>query len=176
MLYKLTGETRYQAGVRHAVDFLRSAFRDPATGGYAWMIDWHGGQATVLDDTRHCYGMAFVMLAYAHAFKSGVTEAREWLAETFDLAEKHFWEPAAELYGDEAKADWTLLPYRGQNANMHACEAMIYAYSATGERRYIERAETLANAITRRQAALANGLIWEHYHQDWSVDWELQPA
>ena len=172
MLYKLTGETRYQAGVRHAVDFLRSAFRDPATGGYAWMIDWHGGQATVLDDTRHCYGMAFVMLAYAHAFKSGVTEAREWLAEAFDLAEKHFWEPAAELYGDEAKADWTLLPYRGQNANMHACEAMIYAYSATGERRYIERAETLANAITRRQAALANGLIWEHYHQDWSVDWE----
>ena len=116
--------------------------------------------------------MAFVMLAYAHAFKSGVAEAREWLAETFDLAEKHFWEPAAELYGDEARADWTLLPYRGQNANMHACEAMIYAYSATGERRYIERAETLANAITRRQAALANGLIWEHYHQDWSVDWE----
>ena len=170
--FKLTGETRYQGGVRHAVDFLRKAFRDSATGGYAWMIDWHGGQATVLDDTRHCYGMAFVMLAYAHAFKSGVAEAREWLAETFDPAEKHFWEPAAELYGDEARADWTLLPYRGQNANMHACEAMIYAYSATGERRYIERAETLANAITRRQAALANGLIWEHYHQDWSVDWE----
>lgn len=172
MLFQLTGEARYQAGLRHAVDFLHNVFRDPLTGGYAWMLDWDGKQARVLDDTRHCYGMAFVMLAYAHAFKSGVVEARDWLAETFDLAEKHFWEPAAELYGDEAKADWTLLPYRGQNANMHACEAMIYAYSATGERRYIERAETLANAITRRQAALANGLIWEHYHQDWSVDWE----
>jgi len=23
-----------------------------------------------------------------------------------------------------------------------------------------------------RQAALANGLVWEHYHDDWSVDWD----
>ena len=172
MLYALTGETRYQTGVRHATDFLRTAFRDPATGGYAWMIDWHEGKAKVLDDTRHCYGMAFVMLAYAHALKSGVAKARVWLEETFDLAEKHFWEPAAGLYADEATANWKLAPYRGQNANMHSCEAMIAAFSATGEHRYIERAETLAQSIICRQAALANGLIWEHYHQDWSIDWD----
>ena len=66
--------------------------------------------------------------------RARVQEAREWLAETFDLAEKHFWEPAAELYGDEAKADWTLLPYRGQNANMHACEALIAAFEADLDR------------------------------------------
>ena len=172
MLFQLTGEARYQAGVRHAVNFLRNVFRDPVTGGYAWMLDWDGKEARVLDDTRHCYGMAFVMLAYAHALKAGVEEARGWLSETFDLAEKHFWEPAAQLYADEAGPDWKTSSYRGQNANMHACEAMIYCYAATGERRYIERAETLAHAITVRQAALANNLIWEHYKQDWSVDWE----
>lgn len=172
MLYKLTGEARFQAGVRHAVEFLRTAFLDPATGGYAWVIDWHEGRATVLDATRHCYGMAFVMLAYAHAIQSGIEEARPWLAETFVLAEKVFWEPAAQLYADEATPDWKLSSYRGQNANMHACEAMIAAYSATREPRYIERAETLAQSITVRQAALANDLIWEHYHQDWSVDWD----
>jgi glucose-6-phosphate isomerase len=172
MLGQLTGEARFKQGMRHGLDFLRSAFRDPATGGYAWMLDWHEGKATVLDATRHCYGMAFVMLAYAHALKSGVEEARGWLAETFDLAEKHFWEESAGLYADEAQPDWTLSSYRGQNANMHACEAMIYAFAASGERRYIERAETLARNITCRQAALANDMIWEHYHQDWSVDWE----
>ena len=172
MLYKLTGEARFQKGVRHAADFLRSAFRDPASGGYAWMIAWQDGKATVLDDTRHCYGMAFVMLAYAHALKSGVEEARGWLSETFDLAEQHLWEPAAGLYADEATADWTCSSYRGQNANMHACEAMISCYAATGEKRYIERAERLAHNITVRQAALAGDMIWEHYHQDWSVDWE----
>ena len=172
MLYKLTGDARYQAGVRHAVEFLRTAFLDPQTGGYAWLIDWHEGRATVLDDTRHCYGMAFVMLAYAHALMSGVSEARDWLAQTFDLAEQHLWEPAAGLYADEATPDWNLASYRGQNANMHSCEAMISAFAATGEQRYIERAETLAHNITCRQAALSNDFIWEHYNTDWSVDWD----
>ena len=172
MLYALTGEKRFQDGVRHATDFLRTAFRDPATGGYAWLIVWHEGKAKVLDDTRHCYGMAFVMLAYAHALKSGVAEARGWLAETFDLAEKHFWEASAGLYADEATADWKLASYRGQNANMHSCEAMLTAFAATGERRYIERAETLAQSITVRQAGLSNNLIWEHYHPDWTIDWD----
>jgi glucose-6-phosphate isomerase len=172
MLYQLTGAAHYQRSVHHAVEFLLKAFRDPATGGYAWMIDWHDGKATVLDGTRHCYGLAFVMLAYAHALICGVDEARGWLAETFDLAERHFWEPDAELYADEATPDWTLSPYRGQNANMHACEAMIAAYAATGQTHYIQRAECLAHNITCRQAALANGLVWEHYHPDWSVDWD----
>ena len=172
MLYQLTGETPYQQDMRHAVSFLRNVFRDPVSGGYAWLLDWHEGQATVLDATRHCYGMAFVMLAYAHAYKAGVSEARDWLAETFDLAEKHFWNETDGLYGDEATPDWILQPYRGQNANMHACEAMIYAYTATGEARYIQRAETLARNITCRQAALANDMVWEHYDTHWQVDWE----
>src|SRR5690606_22485206 len=63
-------------------------------------------------------------------------------------------------------------PYRGQNANMHACEAWLAAYEATGEARYLERAATLASNMTRRQAALAGDLVWEHYHSDWSVDWD----
>ena len=40
------------------------------------------------------------------------------------------------------------------------------------ERRELGRPELLASHITQRQAALANGLIWEHYHVDWSVDWD----
>lgn len=172
MLFQLGGEARFRDGARHAVAFLRDAFRDPATGGYAWLIDWRQGRATVLDATRHCYGLAFVMLAYAHALNSGVEEARTWLAETFDLAECHFWQDAAGLYADEAQPDWTVSPYRGQNANMHACEAMLYAFVASGEARYLARAETLARNVTVRQAALADGLVWEHYRADWSVDWD----
>ena len=172
MLYRATGEVSYQNAMRHALDFLRSAFRDPVTGGYAWLIDWHQGQVQVRDATRHCYGMAFVMLAYAHAAMGGIGEARGWLAETFALAEQHLWDAAAGLYADEATPDWTLSPYRGQNANMHACEAMIAAFMATGEQGYLQRAEALAQAITCRQAALAGNMIWEHYRADWSVDWE----
>ena len=26
--------------------------------------------------------------------------------------------------------------------------------------------------MTRRQAAKADGLVWEHYDRDWNVDWD----
>ena len=45
-------------------------------GGYAWQIDWRDGRATRQDGTNHCYGLAFVLLAHAHALMAGVEEAR----------------------------------------------------------------------------------------------------
>jgi mannose/cellobiose epimerase-like protein (N-acyl-D-glucosamine 2-epimerase family) len=101
-----------------------------------------------------------------------MVEARAYIDETFDLMEHHFWSGQYGLYADEATPLWQVLPYRGQNANMHACEAMLAAFDATGELRYPQRAETLARNITVRQAGLANDLVWEHYHADWSVDWD----
>ncbi len=47
---------------------------------------------------------------------------------------------------------------------------LLAAFDATGQSRYLDRAEQLARNITLRQAGLADGLIWEHYHADWSVD------
>ena len=41
-----------------------------------------------------------------------------------------------------------------------------------GEPRYLQRAATLAESVTGRLAALAGGLIWEHYRADWAVDWD----
>jgi len=157
--------------VAHALAFVRGAHAQP-TGGYAWLLDWHEGRARVIDGTHHCYGLAFVLLAHAHAAEAGVAGAREGIAETFDLMERRFWQPARTLYADEATAAWQLSPYRGQNANMHACEAMLAAHAATGQVHYLDRALTLADAITRRQAALAGGLVWEHYREDWSPDWD----
>ncbi len=169
MAYRHFGRPDYLGGVKHGVAYLREAHRNPQTEGYAWLL----GRSGVLDATNHCYGLAFVLLASAHALKAGLAAARRDVAETFDLLERRFWRADAGLYADEASADWTRLsPYRGQNANMHGCEALIAAFEATGQRHYLERAATLARNITVRQAALANGLVWEHYHADWSVDWD----
>jgi mannose/cellobiose epimerase-like protein (N-acyl-D-glucosamine 2-epimerase family) len=55
---------------------------------------------------------------------------------------------------------------------MHACEAMLAAHAATGEARYLDRALTLSTSITQRQALQAGGLVWEHYHTDWTPDWD----
>lgn len=160
---------QYLDAVKHGVDYLRNAHLNPATGGYAWILQGK----RVVDDHNHCYGLAFVMLAYACAIKAGMAEAEIWLRETYELMETHFWSEDDGLYRDDISADWkTVSPYRGQNANMHSCEAMIAAYEATREQRYLDRAFTLAQNITQRQAALTDDLIWEHYKTDWSVDWD----
>jgi mannose/cellobiose epimerase-like protein (N-acyl-D-glucosamine 2-epimerase family) len=163
----------YLDNTRRAVEFLRKVHRNPTTGGYAWQLSWKDGKAEVLDATNHCYGLAFVLLAYAHATMAGIVEAREWLNETFALMEARFWEPAAKLYADEASADWKLSPYRGQNANMHATEACLAAYEATGEERYLERALQVATSVHQKLAAQTDGtMIWEHYTRDWAVNWD----
>jgi mannose/cellobiose epimerase-like protein (N-acyl-D-glucosamine 2-epimerase family) len=170
--YRRFGNAADLEAVWHGLTFLQRAHALPQDG-YAWQIDWHKGRATVQDSAQHCYGWAFVLLAHAHALMAGVEEAHAGLEHAWDAMERHFWEPEHRLYADEATADWRIGDYRGQNANMHACEAMMAAYEATHEVRYLERALMLAESITGRQAVLADGLVWEHYHADWSVDWDF---
>lgn len=173
MAWRRYGREDDRAALRHGLKFLREAHRNAETGGYAWVLHSKDGKVEVADGTNHCYGLAFVLLAYSHALMAGEEMARPWIAEVVALMERRFWEPEHGLYADEASSDWsTLYPYRGQNANMHACEAFLAAWEATGELGFLERARLLAENITTRQAALANGLVWEHYRQDWSVDWD----
>ncbi len=166
--YRRFGLVEYLDAARHGIDFLRRWHRSAQTGGYAWtLLD-----GEPLDATNHCYGLAFVLLAYARALEAGIAEAGEYLEETWRLMQRRFWEPAHGLYADEATPQWEVSAYRGQNANMHACEAMLAAYEASGEQRYLDRAALLADNVVNRQAGLTGGMVWEHYRADWSPDWD----
>ena len=164
-------EPQYLDYTRHALDFLHRAHRG-ADGGHAWLLDWRDGQARVLDGTHHAYGLAFVLLAHAQALAAGLGDAREGLESAYALMEQRFWEPASQLYADEADSHWHVRPYRGQNANMHATEACLAAFEATQDPRFLDRAAVLAESVVQRLTATTDGLIWEHYHEDWTVDWE----
>jgi len=168
MAYNEFGNAEYLDAVHHGLRYLRDVHRNPATGGYAWTI--RDGKPE--DTMYHAYGVAFVLLAYSTAKKAGVHEAEAWMDETWELLEKHYWDADAGLYRDEANDQWQFTDYRGQNANMHMCEAMLAAYQASDEPRYLERALQLADNMTRRQAAKADGLVWEHYDVNWNVDWK----
>mgnify|MGYP001168150600 FL=1 len=158
----------YLAAACHGLNYLRSAHLNSHGGGYAWLI--RDGQQ--VDKTNHCYGLAFVLLAYSSAAKAGITKAQDYVHETFALMERHFWLPEHGLYADEASADWqTLSAYRGQNANMHSCEALIAAFEATGHEPYLDRATLLAHNICVRQTQTTQGQIWEHYNRAWQPDW-----
>jgi len=122
--------------------------------------------------TQQAYGYAFVLLAYAAARKAGIVTSNDMLLKTYQQLESRFWQADFGLYADEISPEGELSSYRGQNSNMHLCEAMLAAYEASNEQVFLTRAQTLAQNIAFRQADLTDGLIWEHYTTDFQPDWE----
>ena len=168
MAYLEFNDEQDLALVKHSLDYLNSVHKQ-ANGGYAWLLE----NNKVVDGTNHCYGLAFVLLANAVALKAGIEQSRTSIEQTWQLLEEKFFEPNFGLYADEYNQDFSVLsPYRGQNANMHMCEALITTFEATGDEKYLKRAYLLAHNMTQTLAAQADGLIWEHYSQDWQVDWQ----
>jgi len=168
MAAKEFNNSEYLDVAQHGIDYLRQFHLNSKTGGYAWVLN----DKEIQDSTNYCYGLAFVLLAYSTAYKAGLSEAKNYIDETFNLMEKYFWSADDGLYYDEISADWSRVSeYRGQNANMHSCEALIMAFEATQEEKYLQRALLIARNICQRQAKLADGLIWEHYNSDWQIDW-----
>ena len=158
----------WRASAQHGLDYVSNQHFDAKRGAYHWLM----ADDKPLEQENYCYGLAFVLLMYAGALKAGFTRAKQGLSETFDLLEQRFWQPEFGLYADQASADWqSYSDYRGQNANMHACEAMIAAFEASGEQKYLDRALLIAEHICVRQTQTTDGLIWEHYTQHWQVDW-----
>ncbi len=161
-------DPEYKDAAELGLKFLREAHQQP-DGGFAWLLN--GKQ--VKDDTRYCYGHAFVLLAAAVATKAQIQGAREFTSEVYEILEKNFWDKNSELYVDEMEKDWkNISPYRGQNANMHMCEAMLSSFEATKEKKYLDRAHTLAKRICLDLTKNTGGLIWEHFNTDWTPDWD----
>lgn len=172
MRYLHTAEQKDLELVEHGLAFLENVHKQP-TGGYAWLIKGN----KVLDGTNRCYGLAFVLLANAIALKAGVTSAKNTIERVWALLEDKYFEPKYQLYLDEYNSDFSIAgSYRGQNANMHMCEALLMVFEATSDQKYLERAYTLADTMINVQASLANGLVWEHYNRDWEIDWDYNKS
>jgi mannose/cellobiose epimerase-like protein (N-acyl-D-glucosamine 2-epimerase family) len=159
--------TAVRTQTERGVANLWSAFRDDRHGGYHWRLDGR----TPVASRRVCYGHAFVLLAYARAASAGIDGARRGLADAAEVLESQFYEPAAGLYRSEFDEAWTeSADYRGQNANMHVCEALLAAHEATGDRGHLYRATRLAERLCVDLTATTDGRIWEHYTADWTHD------
>jgi len=153
--------------VMQGLDFIESVHKREDGKGYHWSVQ----DGEPRDTDQYCYGYAFLVLTYANAYKAGIEGAKQNLELVKKLMDNYFWEPEIGLYADQYSLEkQALLSYRGQNANMHACEAFISAFDATGEKPYLERAFELAKNIVCTQTQTTKGLIWEHYKSDWSLD------
>ena len=165
---EISGDSRFEIFWQHGLRFLREHHWQNERQGYVWTF----ADGKPEDETNHCYGLAFVMLAYAACLMRGEESARADIFHTYELLEKHFWQPEAQLYADEISPDWSrTTEYRGQNANMHCCEALLFAYEATQDDQFLDRAYQLAQTIAVQQADKGEGLIWEHFDSQLNVDW-----
>lgn len=148
------------------MEFIKRVHRQP-TGHYAWVIE----NGVVTDGRAMAYGHAFVMLAAASLVLAGVKDEVATIEQVWDFMETHFWDEKSQAYADELDESLTELdPYRGQNANMHTCEALLLAMKATGNTQYLDRAAVLAKRFAIDLADVNGGLIWEHYDTHWQCD------
>ncbi len=165
--YELFGHAGYRQKALHGLDYILTHHWDERRRGYNWTLE--GSRAT--DQTNHCYGLAFVLLMHSALRQAGIDDG-DGIEESFQLLENRFWLPDDGIYADEASSDWSQLsPYRGQNANMHACEALLGAFEATNDTRYLDRAHALSRKFAIDLAGKAGGLVWEHYTSDLEIDW-----
>lgn len=168
MAGKVLNNSQYHDIARHGLDYVERQHWQQESQSYAWTLENHHP----LDMTQQAYGYAFVLLTYSICKKTGVIESDDIIQRTYSLLEQRFWQAEHGLYADEISAQGELSDYRGQNANMHLCEAMIAAYEATADIKFLDRAMTIANNVTQRQAKMTDGLVWEHYSTEFKTDWE----
>jgi mannose/cellobiose epimerase-like protein (N-acyl-D-glucosamine 2-epimerase family) len=155
--------------IDHAMETIWTRHRDGAHGGYHWSFDDEG----VVDSSKQGYGHAFVLLAASSASLVGHPRAKALLADVSEILDARFWEAAHGAIAEEFSADWAPLDggiYRGQNSNMHLCEALMAAFEATGERLYLTRAESIAERVILRAAGSVGWRVAEHFSADWTID------
>ena len=141
--------------------------RDADHGGFVWSVDGKG----IADGTKLAYGHMFVLLAASSALTAGHPAAPALLAEVTDILDRHYWDDEAGLFRDEFTRDWQpFSTYRGMNANMHAAEALLTAFEATGEALYLDRAGRILSFFAGRMAPQHGWRLPEHYSENWQVD------
>ena len=158
----------YRALSGHGIRFLIECHADPLpVDGFTWVLEGRH----VSDGHKYCYSVAFALLALANAHLAGVPDVLGPLNDVLALAEGTYFEAQHGLYIDSF--DRTLKhpsPYRGQNANMHMCEALIAVYEACGDVSHLARAALLARRLTVELADPGTGWVVEHYTSDWIAD------
>lgn len=155
------GSSRF---VEHGLRALRQLFHDDQHGG--WVASMSADGASIENGAKQTYGHAFVLLAAAAAREAGF-EADDLIDEATAVFARYLYDVDDQLCVDSWDRSWRSCDtYRGLNANMHAFESFLGAYSATGKEIFVER----ARGIGARMISFASSTQWripEHFTTDW---------
>lgn len=137
--------------------FIMERGFDPETGNLGSVLGPDGALRTARHDL---YDLAFVFLAAAALIEAGCDVAAD-LARLEDAL--------ARL---EAPRGWHESPARErprrQNPHMHMLEAMTALYKATGEPRFLDRAQACVD-LFRTAFLQPDGVVLEYFDGDWTA-------
>jgi sulfoquinovose isomerase len=143
--------------VRAGLLQLQTQFADRVHGG------WHSGVST----SKAAYDHMFVLLAAASAKTAGFAEASDLFDDVASVVDRRFWSVESGVILESFAEDWSSPEqYIGGNANMHAVEAFLAAFGATGDQLYLSRAVTIAERFTATALQRWGRFLPEHYHPD----------
>jgi len=132
-----------------------------AEGGWAKTLGERGG---VIDPTLDLYDQAFAIHAFAWFHRAfGDADALRWAERTVDAVSRRLRRP-------DGRGFWPVLPAGGeelQNPHMHLLEAMMALHEATGERRYLAEADSIASLMTGTFYDPVTSTLAEYFDADW---------
>lgn len=148
---------------------LLGRHRDSEFGGYYTAVG-RDGQA---DPVKAAYGHAHVLLAASTALAAGHAEAQQLFDDVLTVIDVHFWDEQTGAARESFARDWSdPEPYRGQNSNMHLCEALLAAAEVSGRADLAQRAARIAQRLIDGFARANDWLLPEHYSADWKPELE----
>ncbi len=145
--------------------FLVEKFWDAEHGGWVKACAPDG---MVVDDSKDCYGHAFVVFGLAHALHViDEPRYREALADTWQILSTRF-RDADGGYRYLMSRDFTYTdPLRSQNPLMHLFEALLAAGDVPGLHALHREAATLADFILQRLVQGPDRVLPEVYDPAW---------
>jgi mannose/cellobiose epimerase-like protein (N-acyl-D-glucosamine 2-epimerase family) len=151
------------------LEALLGRHRDREFGGYYTAV----GRDGRVDPVKAAYGHAHVLLAASTALAAGHGNAQGLFDDVLAVIDAHFWDEQAGAARESFDRDWANPePYRGQNSNMHLCEALLAAAEVSRREDLAQRAGRIAQKLIDGFARANDWLLPEHYSADWEPELE----
>jgi mannose/cellobiose epimerase-like protein (N-acyl-D-glucosamine 2-epimerase family) len=130
-------------------------------GGFVHLLDC---EHRVIDSKRDLYDHAFFLLAYAWCHRAfGMSSALQKAAVLADYLDRSF----GSALGGWLEGDYPTA-YRRQNPHMHMLEAFLALHDASGDRRWLEKAEAVVRLFERRFYDPERKIVLEYFTHDWN--------
>ena len=168
------GGGKYLELAKHGVDYLLENMWDKGNGGCFWMTN-RAGEVTI--DQKIMYGHSFVIYSLSeYTLASGDPVGLEYAEKTFDLIEKHAWDPEYGGYFEMFSKDWNRNgpgslggDRKTLDVHMHLMEAFTTLYEASGKQKHKDKLIAVIDLLLNHQLHKKYGTAIPQFWADWSV-------